>query len=155
MQCIQVAQAMQAQDDGALHGGLINGHTLSGTRTQGQNCYAPILHWRLVDLIQQCVGSDPEKFAFLYGTQQMFGGFGLEADTCLTLVVKRPIQTTGIEIDPCGHSCTFSPGGMWPLRPCLTSGHSTCASAASACGSQKVMSMAWYSAMAVDSSARA
>src|SRR5262245_29830442 len=132
MQCIQVAQAMQAQDDGALHGSLINGHTLSGTRTQGQNCRAPILRWTLVDLIQQCVGSDPEKLAFLHGTQQMFGGFGLKSDTCLTLVVKRPIQTTGIEIDTCGHSCTFSPGGMWPPRPCLTSSHSTFASAASA-----------------------
>src|SRR5262249_38686406 len=88
MQCIQVAQAMQAQDDGALHGGLINGHTLSGTRTQGQDCYGPILRWTLVDLVQQCIGSDPEKFTFLYGTQQMFGGFGLKSDTCLTLVVK-------------------------------------------------------------------
>src|SRR5215813_11326373 len=84
----------------------------------------------------------------------MFGGFGLEADTCLTLVVKRPIQTTGIEIDPCGHSCTFSLETC-DLRPGLASSHSTCASAASAWGSQKVMSMARYSAMAADNSAQA
>jgi hypothetical protein len=108
MQRIQVAQAMQAQGFGALHSCLITGHTLSGTPTQGQDCRAPILLWTLADLIQQCVGSDPEEFAFLHGTQQMFSGFGLESDTRLALVIKRPIQATGIEIDPCGHSCTFS-----------------------------------------------
>jgi len=36
---------MQAQIDGALHGGLITGHTLSGTRTPDQDCCAPILRW--------------------------------------------------------------------------------------------------------------
>src|SRR5262249_33737181 len=109
MQRIQVAQAVQAQGPSALHGSLVTGHTLSGTSTQGQDCCAPTLLRTLAELVEQCIGSDPKEYACLYGTQQIFYGFCLESDTGLTLVVKRPIQITGIEIDTGGHTYPFIP----------------------------------------------
>ncbi len=67
----------------------------------------------------------------------------------LRLALRRLLPHNGSPVSRCRKASTSANMAVGPYYL------STCASAASVCGSQKVISMAQYSAIAVDSAARA
>jgi hypothetical protein len=100
---IQIPEALASQFAPAPAHVLRERDSLRGSLAKQLRHPAPLLVGALRHLEQEDVRGDPFERPGVNGPEEMLDSFGLKPDADLTLIVERPAQSRGIEINPPRH----------------------------------------------------